>query len=52
MGDSTVAANLEGVEAVCTALDLVGEVVGVVYLGVDGDAGEPGRRKGELRGEP
>lgn len=31
---------------------MVGEGVGVVYLGADGEAGDSGLRKGELRGEP
>jgi hypothetical protein len=29
-----------------------GEARGVVWRNVDGDAGDSGRRKGELRGEP
>ena len=49
VGDSTVAANLEGVRALP---GFVGVCVGVVNLGVVGDAGDSGLRKGELRGEP
>lgn len=48
-GDSTVATNREGV---CTLPTFDGEGVGVVYLDADGDAGDSGRRNGELRGEP
>ena len=45
-------ANLEAVAM--AVLALVGEPVGVVCRNGDGEAGEPGRRNGELRvgGEP
>lgn len=42
-------ANLDGVVVV---ICLVGDGVGVDCLSGDGDAGDSGRRKGEVRGDP